>query len=55
MLLELAERALVPNGRLSVATDADEYKAHVERVFRSFGEPRRVDAGRRRTVREIRE
>tara|TARA_B100001540_G_scaffold305609_1_gene316745 strand:- start:1779 stop:2774 length:996 start_codon:yes stop_codon:yes gene_type:complete len=40
MLLELAERALAPNGRLSVATDADEYKAHVERVFRSFGEPR---------------
>jgi tRNA G46 methylase TrmB len=53
MLLELAERALAPNGRLSVAADADEYKAHVERV--SFvRRAARVDAGRR-TVREIRE
>ena len=39
MFIELAERALAPNGRLSIATDDDGYKAHVERVF-EWCEPR---------------
>ena len=40
-LLELLERALVPEtGRLSVATDDDQYARHIERVFEEFAQPR---------------
>jgi len=40
-LLKLLERALVPEtGRLSVATDDDQYARHIERVFEEFAQPR---------------